>query len=67
MEKVKRFRFPRGVNRVNVPFMLNDLSPWQDQVKEYMEKTLKRLGTNKRASWGYCIENGSAEIYVYKY
>lgn len=62
----KRFRFPRGIHRVNVPFFLNDFTPWDVQVAIAMDDTKKRLGTNKRAKWGYRIENGQAEIYVWK-
>lgn len=46
--------------------MLHDFSPWQEQVREEMQKTQERLGTSKSSKWNYVIENGHAEIYVTK-
>lgn len=63
----KKFRFPPRIRKVNVPFMLNDFSPWQDQIHEALEKTRERMGTSKRARYGYRIENGFAEIYITKH
>lgn len=62
----KRFRFPKGVDKVRVPFMLNDFSPWQQQIAVEVEKTKKRLGTSKRTRFSYEIVDGSAEICIYK-
>jgi hypothetical protein len=66
-EEEKRFRFPKGIHRVNFPFLLEPITPWQEQVREAVSRMQRLYGTNKRAEWGYIIENGSALVYITKY
>lgn len=62
----KRFRFPKGTRRLNIPFRLNDLEPWQEQVDRELDVCVKKFGTSKSSGYGYIIENGNAMIYIQK-
>lgn len=61
---MKRFRFPKGIRQLNIPFMLHDLSPWQDQVYEEMNKVREEFGTSKSSRIGYEIVDGYAQIQI---
>lgn len=63
---MKRFRFKKGIRRLNIPFMLHDFTTWKEQVEQETEKCKKKFGTSKSSEYGYLIENGYAEIYIYK-
>lgn len=34
---MKKFRFPKNITTVHMPFMLHDFSPWQDQIRERLK------------------------------
>lgn len=63
---MKRFKFPKGIKRVNFPIHLHDMSPWQDQVKAEAKKMQERYGTSKSSEWGFTIDSDFAEIYIKK-
>lgn len=65
MEK-KKLQFKKGIYTINIPFLINDLSNWQDQVKEQLQKCKKLYSVRKSAKWGFSITENGAEIKIYK-
>ena len=63
---MKKLRFKKGIWRVNIPFILNPVLSWREQVEKELEKYQRQYGTSKCSEWGYKIENGNAEIYITK-
>ena len=64
MPSIKRFKFPKGIEKVYIPFLIHDFSPWQDQVEEGIKKAKSRNGISKSAMYGFEIGTlSSGDIY----
>ena len=55
MLNMKRFKFPKGIEKVYIPFLIHDFSPWQEQVEEGITKAKSRNGISKSAMYGFEI------------
>lgn len=63
--KKKRLVFKKGISKIIIPFML-DLSPWQEQVKNQLNKEKSRFIKRKNVVWGFEINDFGGSIIVYK-
>jgi hypothetical protein len=59
---MKKLIFKKGINRINIPFMLTNFEPWQNQVANEMKKIKKNYTYRKDAELGFSITNIIAEI-----
>jgi hypothetical protein len=64
--KKETLKFKRGIYKINFPFLLSDLSPWQNQMEEEMRKVKGRYRVGKSAWWGFEISEAGASITCYK-
>lgn len=62
----EKIKFKKGVFKTVFPFMLNDFSPWQQQIAVEMEKVKNRYQFRKSARFGFEITEYGASIMVYK-
>jgi hypothetical protein len=64
---MKKFRFKKGIYTTHLPFMLHDLSPWQEQVKEERRKFLTRYQLAKRHRLDFEITGLGAMLTVTRF
>lgn len=64
--KKKPFKFPRKVRRVNIPFLLSNLSPWQEQVAYEIAKLRKEYTLSKNCDVDFEITSRYAMVVVTK-
>jgi hypothetical protein len=62
----KEIKFEKGVFVIDFPFLINDLSPWQEQIKIEMQRMIDKYKVRKSARWGFSITESCAEIKCYK-
>lgn len=63
--KKKRLVFKKGISKIIIPFML-DISPWQEQVKNQLNKEKSRFIKRKNVVWEFKINNFEKNIIIYK-
>lgn len=64
---MKLFKFKKGVRTINIPFLLDVHSPWQDQIERELLKVKKQYKFGKGVTFGFEINSSStAVIQVYK-
>jgi hypothetical protein len=59
---MKKLIFRKGITRIDIPFLLTNFEPWQDQVSREMTRFKKKYTYRKDAQLGYQIKNGFAEL-----
>lgn len=61
----KKLIFKKGIYRINIPFLLHEGSPWQDQIREKMEYVKDNYSFRKDAVLQFEItsyDHGSIQI-----
>ena len=63
---MKTIKFKKGIYRVNLPFLLNDFSPWQEQITTETKWMKLFYKVRKSARWDFEITRNGAMIVVFK-
>ena len=63
MEKLK---FKKDIYTLNIPFMLNNFDPWQEQIKRELQNIQGKYTYRKSARLGFEITENCATIKLYK-
>lgn len=62
----KKLKFKKDIYKINIPFMLTDFSPWQEQIDAELNRCKQRFIVRKSARWGFEITENGAMIICYK-
>jgi hypothetical protein len=54
---MKRFRFPKGVRQVKFPFLLNEWTPWQEQIAKEERRLKEMYQLPKAGHWEFEISS----------
>jgi hypothetical protein len=63
---MKKLIFKKGIYTIHFPFLLHNLSPWQEQIEEWTQKIKGQFMPRKNVKWGYEINENGAAVNVYK-
>jgi hypothetical protein len=64
--KKKALKFSKGIIMIKFPIMLNNWTPWQDQITDEMKKISSQYKERNGVAWGFEISSVGAEINVSK-
>lgn len=65
--KKEKLTFKKNIYTINIPFLLNTSSPWQEQIKEELNKCKEQFMVRKSARWGFEITENGAVIKCFKF
>ena len=63
---MKKLLFKKGIYTIIFPFLIHDLSPWQEQIANEIKRHRNKYAVRKSARWGFEITEHGADIKVYK-
>jgi hypothetical protein len=63
---MKKLIFKKGIYTIHFPFLLHNLSPWQEQIASWMLIVKGQFMPRKNVEWGFEINQYGAQISVYK-
>jgi hypothetical protein len=63
---MKQIKFAKGIRTINIPFMLHNLTSWQEQVEEEIKKFNAKYKYSKKAHLGFEITEFGATLKLSK-